>query len=473
MTAPRNLFLMSDDWGHGRPRPPLFEESEAHVKKIHAIWMLVLALLAASCGGGDQAADSQEEAGTPAGEESPAPADDESQAASGEAGSDTWDAGVDTVTFGIIMPFSGPIGFLGQFVENSVQVEVDHINEQGGIGGAPVEVVTRDTELNPQLAVQGAQELTGDDEVTFIIGPAFTGFYNAVKQIYEQSQTVNCNPTVSGAEALEGTTYTFRNQDPDQFRLPRLLQHLQEETDVDSIALVYENDDTGKGYDQMLTEIAAEYDLEYAGFQATRPDDQTHRPQVEAVADAGAILVSGNSTTAAKTAAAAEEIGYEGQLVGLSGLQGYTYVEGGGDAAEGTVFVSNYLGYFTQTPEEEWPEAYQRHVTEVIDRFGVTEGPQSGVEQFNGTALPADCVQLYARAANQAQSLEPDAVVEAWESLSVPAEEMPSYVNATFGPDDHEAYGMEDLFVYEWSKDDQGEWYLETLAGPEGLTEDS
>lgn len=427
---------------------------------------MTLALVAAACGNG---ADNGAGDATPAdGTDSPDGTETDGQAA-GELPSDAggdW-ADRDEIRIGIIMPFSGPIGFLGDFIENSVQVEVDRINENGGIGGAQISIVTRDNELNPQLAVQAAQELSGDESITFVIGPAFTGFYNAVKEIYEENQLVNCNPVISGAEALDGIEYTFRWQDPDQFRVPRLLQYLEDNTDVSSIALVYEDDDTGQGYDRMLSEIASDYGMEYAGFQATRPDDQSHRSQVEAVQDADAILVSNNATSAAKTAAAVDEIGYEGLLVGLSGLQGFTYIEGGGDGAEGTIFVGNYIGFFTDDPEDTWPERYRRHVQQVVEQYGVTEGPQTGVDQFNGTTLPADCLVAYARAANGAQSFEADAVVSSWESLDIPAEETLSFVNAQFGPDDHEAYGQEDLFVYEWTRNEDGEWFTDLLETPD------
>lgn len=451
-----------------------------------ATTLICLALLAAACGTDDTAADddpTSEETASPeeTAEETTEPTDEKTESAepseSGEtSGSQSasdeqeaagdLDLGADTVRIGVLMPFSGPIGFLGTFVANSVQVEVDRINDAGGLGGATLEVVERDTELNPQLAVQGAQELAGDDSVGLIIGPAFTGFFNATKQIFEETSTPNCQMAVAAAGVLEGTEFAFRNQDPDQFRVPRMLDYLADQG-IESVGIVYENDDTGQGYAETIPDLAAERGMEFIGFQATRPDDQTHRPQVEAVQSAEAILVSNNSTNAAKTAAAAEEIGYEGQLFGFSGLQGFTYVEGAGAAADGTVFAANYLGYFTQTPAEEWPPAYRDHVQSVIEQYGETEGPQSGVTQYNGTALSADCVVLWAEAVRDAGSLEPTAVVEAWEGLDIPAEEMPSFVDAEFSEEDHETYGEDDLFIYEWTQAGEGEWILEELAGPD------
>lgn len=457
------------------------------------IWVAILlavSLALTACAGGDDGGDAEVTDGGAAGDSTPAedppaadPDDDvaeddteeddtegtedaedaEADAASGTTGD--WDAGVDTLRIGLVNPYSGPFGFFGTFVENSVQIEVDRINEAGGLGGAQLEIVTRDMELNPQLAVQAAQEFATDDSVAMVVGPPFTGFFNAAKQTFEDNQQINCAMAVAGADALDGLDYAFRTQDPDQFRMPVLLDWMAENRGAESIAIVYEDDDTGRGYDEFYGEYAPEQGIEYLGFQPTRPDDQTHRPQMQAVADADVVLVSSNSTNAAKTAVAAEEIGFEGTLIGFSGLQGFTYVEGAGAAAAGTIFASNYIHYFTDVPEEEWLPGYRDHVNAVIEQYGETQGPSSGVTQFDGTGLAADCVYLFGLAVNAAQSTAPDDIVAAWEALDVPADETPSGVNAQFGPDDHEAYGPEDLFIYEWVQDGD-EWKLDILFAP-------
>lgn len=425
-------------------------------KSLVVVTLMALALLAGACGGGaEQAAEPDTEAST-------APA--EGEESSSETAAADLDLGVDTIGIGFMAPFSGPVGYFGEIFANSLQVEIDKINEAGGLGGAQLELVTRDTELNPQLAVQGAQEFTGDESIQLIVGPLFTGFFNAVKTQYEQTQTINCQPGVNAPQLMDGLQYSFRVQEGQDMTLPRLLDYFEEEG-VESVGLIYENDDAGKAYDALLTEQLAERGMEYAGFQAVRPDDQTHRPQVEALAGTDAIIMSNNSTSAGKTGAAAGEVGYEGILTGFSGLFGFTYIEGAGDAADGTIMSAWYPGAYTRTPPEEMPTAYGEHVAAILDEYGTLSGPQSGIETYNGAVVAGNCIELYRRAVEAVGSLEPDAVAEAWENLSVPAEEMPSAVNAEFGPDDHEAYSAEEIWLSRWVKDDEG-WHVEIISEP-------
>ena len=374
---------------------------------------LVLTVLLASCGGDDEeqqtttSRTSQSSGGAAAEEPSDAPGG-ETEASSAEL-----DLGSDTIQIGFSAPFSGPIGYFGELFGNSLQVEIDRINAEGGLGGAQLELVTRDTELNPQLAVQAAQEFAGDDRVAFVVGPLFSSFFNASKQIYEDSQTVNCQPGVNAPGLFDDLEYAFRGQDAQDHNVPPLLEHLSQQG-VESIGLIYENDDTGQSYDQLLSELVAKYGMTYVGFQATRPDDQTHRPQVEALQDTGALLISNNSSNAAKSAVAAEEVGYEGTLVGFTGLFGFTYPEGAADAAVGTTMGAWYAGAYSRLPEAEWPEAYRRHINAVIEQYGTQSGPQSGIEVYNGAVIAANCIVLFEKAVEQAGSLEPDEVVAAW-----------------------------------------------------------
>lgn len=381
------------------------------------------------------------------------------------AADEEYDLGVDVIKIANISPYSGPFGFFGQWLENSLQIEADRINAAGGLGGAQIEIIGRDMELNPQLAVQAAQEVSADPDVYAVVGPAFTGFWNATKSIFTEGKVISFATAVGGVNALEDAPYGFRTQDSFQDSLMGLLNHL-ELSGVKSIGMVYEGDDSGKSLDELLKAHASEFGMQYLGLEVTRPDDQTHRAQVEKMKDAGAILISGNATSAAKSAAAAGETEYAGRLVGLSGLGGYTYVEGAGDFALGTIFAGQSYIELTDVPMEDWPEGERDHMQKLLDQYGTVEGPATGVIQPKGSKNAADALVLFAMAVEKAKSLDPDAIKAALETLDVPAGVLPSGVHVQYGPDDHESYSSGDIWVYEWSKHADGSWYLKILSRP-------
>ncbi len=378
---------------------------------------------------------------------------EERAATTGETSGSGWSAGADTIKIGLISPMTGAYSILGILQENSIRVELDRINQAGGVGGAKLELVVRDSALDPGKAVQAVNELVGDSQVKMVVGPSLSAFYNASKDIYEQNRLLNCQPGV-GTGDFSVLKYGFRSQEPNEVGVERLVHYLQSQN-VTSLGLVYEADDTGKATDAYLKEFSPKYGITYLGYQQTRPDDQSHRPYLDKLKDAGAIVVSSNAG-GAKTMAAADEAGYKGLLTGTSGLQNVSFLDAAGDLAIGSIFVAGNL-QFNIRDRATWKPGYRAHVEEVEKRFGLVEGPKSGAKMPKGTAIAADCVKAFAAAADSAKSVEPEKLAEAMAQLDIPDTETPS--GNGIKPADHEFYHVGDIHIYRWDKDADG-WFI-------------
>lgn len=376
-------------------------------------------------------------------------------AASGSTGGAKAFAGTDSITVGLIAPMTGPFAVLGISEQNSLNVIIDSVNAAGGVGGAKLKLETRDQQLDPGKAVQIANEFAGNKQVKLVVGPSLTSFYNAAKGAFESNKTVNCQPTVA-AGTFSDLNYGFRSQDPNVLNLEQMLAYLKG-AGKKSIGLVYEADDTGAFFDGLLKEKAPQHGMTYAGWQQSRTDDTSHVSYVQALSKADAIWISSN-ISGAKTMAAKAETNYPGTLVGGSGLFNIAFVEAAGDAAAGTLYSSsNYQ--WNLRDKSTWQPGYKAHIDEVVKRYGQNVGPKSGATSPKGTGLAADCVFAYARAAEAANSVDPQAVATAMEALSIPASETPSG-NGIHPGKGHEFYGKDDIHIYRWMHDGQG-WYAE------------
>ncbi|GII86141.1 branched chain amino acid ABC transporter substrate-binding protein [Sphaerisporangium siamense] len=362
-----------------------------------------------------------------------------------------WSAGRPVVKVGLIGPMTGPFAVAGVSLENSLKVEVDRINAKGGLGGAKLELVVRDSGLDPAKAVQAANEFTGDDSMGLVVGPALSAFYNAAKGTFESGRKVNCQPMVATGD-FGALKYGFRAQDPVSLDVAKMIAHVKAEG-VNSIGVVYEGDDAGKGTADEVKAQAEAAGLAWKGFEATRPDDQSHRAYIDKLKDAGAIWIS-NSSSGAKTMAAASEAGYKGLIVGGSGARNISFVEAAGDAADGALFSATYYPYPSRDARDTWKPGYRRHIEETEKRFGKNAGPKTGAESPKAAEIAADCVLAYTKAAEQARSLDPDAVAAALDKLEISDQETPS--GNSISPEKHEFFGMDDIHVYEWKKDDKG-----------------
>lgn len=362
------------------------------------------------------------------------------------------------VKVGLIGPMSGPLAVLGISQQNSIQVEIDRLNAAGGIDGSQLQLVTRDSGLDPGKAVQAATELAGDQQIKLVVGPSLTAFYNAAKGVFEQNKKINCQPGVASGSFAE-LGYGFRSQDATELDVAKALGYLKSKG-VKNVGLIYEGDDTGKSVDAILAKEAGGAGMTYLGFQSTRPDDQSHSAYMDAFKDAEAIFYSSN-VGGAKTLAAAGAAGYKGILIGAgSGAQNISFIEGAGDAARGIVFPAPNYQYPTRD-REQWRPGYRKHIEAVEQKYGVNTGPKTGATSPKGTALAADCVFAYAEAVKAAGGTDPDKVAAAMEKLDLAADTTPSG-NSIKPGQAHEFYGEQDIRLYQWDKDDKG-WFTREL----------
>lgn len=386
-------------------------------------------------------------------------------AACGSGGSDGND-GSDSgpVKIAIVEPFSGDFGYFGDFLKNSLQYQVDKINADGGLLGRQLEVITRDDQIQAQPTVTAVRELSDDPSVGLIVGPSFSFLYNAARPIYDEKQQLNCPLSVDSSDSVAGAKYTFRAGPFNNLFITALLKYFQDSGTVKSVGVVYANDDTGQATDKEFAELAPEYGIDYLGAELYNADASNQLAQFNKLKDADAIYISADAAAAAQSAISAGDVGYDGLLVGGDGLQSYAFVDGAGDAAAGTVFSSEPLLNMTQTPEDEWPTAYAEFVKKATADYGVQTGPKSGVTQLKATPLATACVVAWAKAVEEAGTFDDTKVAEAWEQLSVPAEENPAGIPLQFSADNHDFFhAPEQLAVYQWVHDGDS-WYLKTLA---------
>lgn len=384
-------------------------------------------------------------------------------AACGGGGSNAAATPGSPITIAVIEPFSGPFGFYGGYVQNSMQVEVDRINAAGGVLGHKLQLVTRDDQLSPQPTISAVRELAADPTVGLIEGPSFTFLYNAAMPVYEQNKKVNCQVAVADTNAIQGAQYTFRTGVYNKVSDAAILDYASKSLNVKTVGLIYSKDATGQSIDADLKSLAPQYGITYAGVQFFNAGAPSMLAQVKNLMSTDAIFISGNSTDAGATAISAQQAGYKGMLIGNNGLQGFTYVESAANAANGTVFSSNDLAYETSVPESQWPAAYRAHIDAVASKYGYQTGAKSGVKVLKGTTLSGDCVALWAKAVQKANSTDQTKIDQAWSSLSVPASQVPSGISVSFSSSSHDEFQTsKQMYIYKWVSQGSS-WTLQVL----------
>src|SRR5215208_958238 len=73
---------------------------------------------------------------------------------------------------GAILSVTGPASFLGAPEARTLEMLVEDLNAQAGAAGRRIELVVKDTGGDPAKAVSFAKQLSEEDRVFAIVGPA-------------------------------------------------------------------------------------------------------------------------------------------------------------------------------------------------------------------------------------------------------------------------------------------------------------
>lgn len=105
------------------------------------------------------------------------------------------------ITLGQSAAFSGPAAQLGIQFHAGANVYFDSINEQGGVFGRKIEIVTADDKYEPELATDNTKRFIESNSIFALFGYVGTPTSNAAIPIFTPAKIIFFAP-VSGAQSL-------------------------------------------------------------------------------------------------------------------------------------------------------------------------------------------------------------------------------------------------------------------------------
>src|SRR5207302_6309864 len=114
-----------------------------------------------------------------------------------------------------------------------------------------------DTQTNPGVARSQMQKAI-DAEPYVVLGPIFSGNVKATMQLLQQAEIPHFIGGEAGELTMLGDRYLFRTSFGQQIGIPKLANYIRDEIKAKTIAVIWVNNDFGKGgHDNFLKEMAA------------------------------------------------------------------------------------------------------------------------------------------------------------------------------------------------------------------------
>jgi branched-chain amino acid transport system substrate-binding protein len=233
------------------------------------------------------------------------------------------------IKIGQTVPYSGPISSLSRFGRIEAAY-LRKINASGGINGRQVTLVSLDDAFAPAKTVEQTRKLVEGDGVLAIVGSVGTPTNLAVAKYLNSRQVpqillLASTPKLDDPDNLPWTT-TFMMPQPVESRI--YAEYLLRNKPDAKIAVIYQNDDLGKGNLAGFKAALGSRASMIMGEAAYDITDPTIDSQILALKASGAdtLFHASNARFAAQAIRKAYELGWKVQHVLLSGVSGISAV---------------------------------------------------------------------------------------------------------------------------------------------------
>ena len=284
-----------------------------------------------------------------------------------------------TLKVGVLGVMSGPAASWGLVNKYSAEATAQMYNEQGGveIGGEKytIEIVSVDDKNDPKLAVSGAERLTQQEGINYIIGPNVDTTAASVVPVVEKNGAINIPYAFSKqlytpprANSILGMIASYQAG-------PIIYKYLMEERGVKTVAFLARNE--SDPLNQRNEGVAAAKDL---GLEIVSSDD-TYEPGTTDFFPVMSKVVGGNPDLIVLSGVApsdapllirtARELGYQGLISTETAQDAKILNEVAGETANGFISVGG-----ASTPEirseymEQFTERYNQVAGEWNDEAG-------------------------------------------------------------------------------------------------------
>lgn len=339
---------------------------------------------------------------------------------------------------GAVVSATGPGSALGIQEKNTLLMEVDKINEAGGINGHKVEIKIEDDQSDPTKAGIAASKLIDEDHVIAILGGTTTPSTLAMKVKTAEAKI----PHISLAAGIKITEapneWIVRTAQSDAVAVQKVIDYLSKSMKVKKFAILSDANAFGQSGAAELTKLAPKAGLEVVASETYKTDDTDVSSQLTKISGAkpDVIVVWGTNPGPAVAAKNMKQLGLKIPYVGSHGIANGTFIKLAGDAAEGVVFPAGKVLV---------PSSATGDQAKVIEAF-MSDYKAKYKENANSFAGHAyDAINILAAALKEAGSDN--------EKLRDAIEKTKDFVGIsgifTYGPDNHDGTSASDMIMVE------------------------
>ncbi len=181
---------------------------------------------------------------------------------------------------GAIFPLTGDIASYGIAAKQGIELAVQEINDQGGIGGRQLTILYEDSQGQAANAVAAMRKLISVDKVPLVMGAAASSVTLALCPIANREKVVLITPISSSPELTQqGGAFFFRVCPSDVVQAAMMAQWIKEENHS-RVGVIFVNNSWGDGLKNEFLLRFSSLGGEIAAVEAVNEGERNLRAQL-------------------------------------------------------------------------------------------------------------------------------------------------------------------------------------------------
>lgn len=292
----------------------------------------------------------------------------------------------DPLIVGNLNSFTGSLAEFGPPLRNAIELAADHVNRAGGVDGASMVVISRDTGVNPVQGVDAARALVDVENAVAIVGALSSGVTVAVANavvIPHGTVLVSGASTAPSISVLEDNDFIFRTT-PSDASQGVVLARLAREQGYQKVGVMYINNAYGEG-------LADQFEESFTALGGTVTAKVPHEEvqptflselEKATEGDPDVLAVMSYPTQAEVYVREAMEGGYVDSFLFVDAVKGPEWI----DSIDAWAALDGTLGTAQGAPGSPAKDAFEKAY---VDSFGFLPSHPFMGEHYDATVLIA------------------------------------------------------------------------------------
>lgn len=265
---------------------------------------------------------------------------------------------------------TGSEATFGISTHEGIVLAVNEVNEQGGINGKKIKVLTVDDQGKPEEAASAVTKLITSDKVVAILGEVASSRSLAGGPIAQRYQIPMLSPSSTNPKVTQVGDYIFRTCFIDPFQGKVMAAFAYNTLKARKVAILRDvKSDYSVGLAEFFTKTFEELDGKVVSDLSYTAGDVDFKAQLTAIRTkkVDAIFIPGYYTEVGLIARQARELGLKMPLLGGDGWDSERLAEIGGQALENSYFSNHYTSESQDSRVVEFVEKYKKVFGKVPD----------------------------------------------------------------------------------------------------------